>query len=224
MVSDTVKVQPVTLRSASDVDIKDSYLLNWIYMSEIPLTHQITALLSQAAAGDDRAREELIAIVYQQLRKIAQVRMAGERSGHMLQATELVHEAYLKLIPGLADRGFRNRFEFYGAAGEAMRRILVDHARRRRTAKRGSGESPLPLSNVAQLAENSDPSAVLALDEAFERLETENPDVAKLVRLRFFAGLDVRETASALSISEATVKRRWHFARAVLFEALDRKV
>lgn len=193
-------------------------------MIEPKETHRITLLLSQIADGDERARDELVTAVYQQLRKIAQVRMAAEGPGHTLQATELVHEAYLRLSPGMGERGFRNRYDFYGAAGEAMRRILIDHARRRRTAKRGSGQSALPLSNVAQLADTADPAAVLALNEAFERLESESPELGKLVRLRFFAGLDVAETAMALGVSEPTVKRRWRFARAVLFEALERKV
>jgi len=184
-------------------------------------THRITLLLSQIAVGDERASDELVAAVYQQLRKIAQVRMGAERTGHTLQATELVHEAYLKLVPDMGDRGFKNRYEFYGAAGEAMRRILIDHARRRRTAKRGSGKTALPISSVAQLADTADPEAVLALNEAFERLESENPELAKLVRLRFFAGLSVEEAAKALGISEPTVKRRWRFARTVLFEALE---
>ena len=186
-------------------------------------THRITGLLSQVAAGEEGARAELIEAVYQQLRKIAQARLAAEAPGHTLQATELVHEAYLKIVPSMGDRGFGNRHDFYGAAGEAMRRILVDYARRRRAAKRGSGQRALPLSNVAQLAETADPAVVLALNEAFEHLEAVNPDLAAVVRLRFFAGLDVVETAQALGISEPTVKRRWRFARAVLFEALEGK-
>jgi RNA polymerase sigma factor (TIGR02999 family) len=187
-------------------------------------THRVTRLLAQISNGDERARDEFVTAVYQQLRKIARVRMAAEGPGHTLQATELVHEAYLKLAPNLGDRGFRNRFEFYAAAGEAMRRILTDHARRRQTAKRGSGQKALPLSNVAQLADTADPSAVLAFNEAFEHLEVESPDLATLVRLRFFAGLDVAETAKALDVSEPTVKRRWRLARAMLFEALEGKV
>jgi RNA polymerase sigma factor (TIGR02999 family) len=192
-------------------------------MTKTTQTHRITLLLSQLADGDEHARGELVAAVYQQLRKIAQVRMGAERPDHTLQATELVHEVYLKLVPHLGDRGFKNRHEFYGAAGEAMRRILIDHARKRRTAKRGSGETTLPISSVAQLADTADPDALLALNEAFERLEAGSPELGKLVRLRFFAGLSVKETASALEISEPTVKRRWRFARTVLFEAMSGK-
>ena len=149
--------------------------------------------------------------------------MAAEGLNPTLQATELVHEAYLKLEPGMGERGFRNRYDFYGAAAEAMRRILIDHARRRRATKRGSGRPALPISNVAQLADTGDPEAVLALNEAFEHLESENPELAKVVRLRFFAGLSVQETAKTLGISEPTVKRRWRFARTVLFESLEEK-
>lgn len=186
-------------------------------------THRITRLLSQVADGHEEARDDLISAVYQQLRKIAQRRMATEGPTPTLQATELVHEAYLKLAPGMGERGFRNRYDFYGAAAEAMRRILIDHARRRRAAKRGSGRPALPISNVAQLADTGDPEDVLALNEAFEHLESENPDLAKVVRLRFFAGLSVQETAKTLGVSEPTVKRRWRFARTVLFEVLEEK-
>ena len=186
-------------------------------------THHITRLLSQVADGQEDARDELVGAVYQQLRKIAQRRMAAEGPNPSLQATELVHEAYLKLAPGMGERGFRNRYDFYGAAAEAMRRILIDHARRRQAAKRGSGRPALPISNVAQLADTGDPEDVLALNEAFEHLESENPELAKVVRLRFFAGLSVQETAKTLGISEPTVKRRWRFARTVLFEALEEK-
>ncbi len=192
-------------------------------MSKQTETHRITQLLAQVADGGEDARDELVTAVYQQLRKIAQRRMAGEGPNPSLQATELVHEAYLKLEPGMGQRGFQNRYEFYGAAAEAMRRILIDHARRRRAAKRGSGRPALPISNVAQLADTGDPEDVLALNEAFEHLESENPDLAKVVRLRFFAGLSVQETAKTLGVSEPTVKRRWRFARTVLFEVLEEK-
>ncbi len=192
-------------------------------MTEQKETHHITRLLSQVAEGQEHARDDLVSAVYQQLRKIAQRRMAGEGPNPSLQATELVHEAYLKLEPGMGERGFRNRSDFYGAAAEAMRRILIDHARRRRAAKRGSGRPALPISNVAQLADAGDPEDVLALNEAFEHLESENPELAKVVSLRFFAGLSVEETAKTLGVSEPTVKRRWRFARTVLFEVLEEK-
>ena len=185
---------------------------------------EITGLLRRWSAGDECARDQLIPLVYEGLRELAHRRLGGAPFESSLDTTELVHEAYLRLAPGMGERGLRNRYDFYGAAGEAMRRILIDHARRRQTARRGSGQSALPLSNVAQMADTADPAAVLALNEAFERLESESPDLAKLVRLRFFAGLDVAETAKALGVSEPTVKRRWRFARTVLFEALEGKV
>jgi len=193
-------------------------------MSEPAQTHRVTRLLSQMTNGDSSAREELITIVYGQLRKIAQVRLNAEAPGHTLQATELVHEAYLKLEPNMGQRGFRNRGEFYAAAGEAMRRILIDHARGRQAAKRGGGVQSLQLTDVAQLADESDSAAVLALNEAFEQLEAGYPELANLVRLRFFAGLGVVETANAMGISEASVKRRWHFARTLLFESMERNL
>ncbi len=185
-------------------------------------THQVTRLLGEIAEGKDAARDELVRAVYNQLRKIAQMRMAAERPDHTLQATALVHEAYLKLAPGLAEREIKNHYDFYGAASEAMRRILVDHARARSSQKRGGG-LVLRLESVAQLADADDPEAVMALDEAFEILEKRHSDLARLVRLRFFAGLSVEETARVLEVSEPTVKRRWQMARMILFDLLEKK-
>lgn len=192
-------------------------------MIQEPETHRITQLLSDVAGGDSEAREALISAVYRQLRKIAQVHMSGEGSGRSMQATELVHEVYLKIASGMGDRGFQNRYDFYGAAAEAMRRILIDHARRRGAAKRGKGKPTLPIASVAHLADTADPEAILALNDAFEHLESQDPELAELVRLRFYAGLSVEETAQTLGVSEPTVKRRWRFARALLLEALEGK-
>ena len=188
-------------------------------------THKVTRLLGEIAEGKTSARDELISAVYQQLRQIAKVRMAAERPDHTLQPTALVHEAYLRLMPGVEERNITNHYDFYGAAAEAMRRVLIDHARGRQREKRGGGSEKqrISIDTVEDLADAGDPFVILALDEAFEQLERQHPDRAEVVRLRFFAGLSVEDTAKALGISEPTVKRRWRTARALLFQALDRK-
>ena len=146
--------------------------------------------------------------------------MSAERPDHALQATELVHEVYVKLLPSF-EGYLKSRYDFYGAAAEAMRRILIDHARTRLSKKRGDG-AKVSIENVAQLANDDDPEAVMALNEAFEKLDRDHPDLAKLVRLRFFAGLSVEETARVMEVSEPTVKRRWRVARTLLFDALEK--
>ncbi|MBL8898131.1 MAG: sigma-70 family RNA polymerase sigma factor [Planctomycetes bacterium] len=160
----------------------------------------------------------LVELVYEQLRKVAQLRMQGERQGHTLQATALVHEVYLKLAEGRAVP-WSARKEFYAAAAEAMRRVLIDHARMRGTAKRG-GARRREVLNVADLAQHDDPSFALALDDAIGRLEREEPRAAAVVRLRFYAGLSVEETAETLGQSRRTTLRDWEFARAWLRDAL----
>ena len=176
---------------------------------------QVTELL-RAIGKRDSASEELLEIVYDHLRAIARQRMAGERAGHTLQATALVHEAFMRLV-GDEELGFENRAHFYAAAAQAMRRILIDHARRRNTEKRGGERKRVPMSGV-DLATDTDPEQVMALEEAMARLEQSDPRAASVVRLRFFAGLDVEETASVLGLSERTVMRDWSFARATLFQ------
>lgn len=178
-----------------------------------------TKLILAASAGDQRAADALLPLVYGQLRAIAQERMATERPGHTLQATALVHEAYLKLT-GAGDIPWSGRAGFLHAASEAMRRILIDHARRRNAQKR---ERPIvrpTLKDVADLASTEDSFEILAFDEAFLRLEGEYPEAAAVVRLRFYAGLSVEQTAEALSVSPRTVNREWTFARAWLHGAL----
>jgi RNA polymerase sigma factor (TIGR02999 family) len=161
---------------------------------------------------------ELLAAVYEHLRAIARQRMSKENPGHTLQATALVHEAFLRIGQ---DRRlpFRDRAHFYATAAEAMRRILIDHARSKNTDKRqprGGGVAPPELMSVVDLAENPDPDQILALDRAMERLEGAEPEVAAVVRLRFFAGLTVDDTAEALAISPRQVDRLWGYARAWL--------
>lgn len=185
-------------------------------------SENVTRLLHAAAQGDSSSSEELLALVYDQLRVIARQRMAGERSSHTLQATALVHEAYVRLL-GREGVRWTGRGHFFLAAAEAMRRILVDHARARNADKRQGGRRvALDIINVADAAVDTDPAAVLALDDAIARLERLDPDTAAVVRLRFYAGLSVESVAEALGISPRTVKREWAFARAWLRSALTR--
>lgn len=177
----------------------------------------VTRLLQNAGRRDD-AREQLLALVYDHLRRIAQERMNRERAGHTLEATGLVHEVFLRLL-GEENISWQNRAHFYAAAAQAMRRILIDHARKRRAEKRGGSRGRVPLS-VVDLAAETDPDQILALDEALDHLERTDPRAASVVRLRFFAGLGVAETAAALELSERTVMRDWAYARAVLFNAV----
>lgn len=156
--------------------------------------------------------------VYQQLRVIARQRLSSESKGHTLQATALVHEAYMRLQRHDAIMAL-DRSAFLAAAAEAMRRILVDHARTKKRLKRGRGVKPTLL-DVAELAEQNDPDLVLSLDEAICRLESVDAAAAQVVRLRFYAGLSVEETAEVMRISDRTVKRDWAFARAWLYEQL----
>ncbi len=178
----------------------------------------VTSLLQRAAAGDTGATNELLSVVYAQLKAIAKHRMSNEAPGHTLQATALVHEAFLRLI-GARNVPWQNRAHFYATAAEAMRRVLFDHARSRKRQKRGGNLRKLPL-NVAELAALHDSEQILALESAVCRLENQNPDAAQIVRLRFYGGLSVDQTAEIIGISPRTVDRRWKFARAWLFKTL----
>lgn len=180
--------------------------------------------MTQASGADqgpapDQEPRELLAAVYDQLRAIARERMRAENPGHTLQATALVHEAFLRIGQG-GRIAFRDRAHFFATAAEAMRRILIDHARARGAAKRTAPENE-PLS-VADLARNPDPEQILALDRALQRLQDAEPEVAAVVRLRFFAGLSGDETAEALGISPRQVDRHWAYARAWLARAVGR--
>jgi RNA polymerase sigma factor (TIGR02999 family) len=179
---------------------------------------QVTRILAAIGEGDRQAPEELLPLVYDELRKLAASRMAHESPGHTLQATALVHEAYLRLI-GDDPQPWQNRGHFFAAAAESMRRILVEHARRRGRVKRGGNRRRVPLS-VADLAADSDSSDVLALDEAVRRMEQEDERMAQVVMLRFYAGLSIEETAEALAVSARTVKRDWTGARVWLYREL----
>lgn len=179
----------------------------------------VTRILAAIEQGDAQAADELLPLVYRQLHRIAQQQMARERPDHTLQATALVHEAYLRLV-GNRDIEWANRAHFFAAAAEAMRRILVDQARKRGRIKRGGGRARVPMS-VADLAAEQNPSEILALDEALKRLEKEDARMSRVVMLRFFAGLSIDDTANAMGISPRTVKREWTCARAWLFQALQ---
>ena len=165
-----------------------------------------------------KAAGELLPLVYDQLRKLAAQRLAQEKPGQTLQATALVHEAYLRLVGAADDRHWEGRGHFFAACAEAMRRILVDNARRKRRAKHGGGRRRVPLDDVAALPAATDD--LLALDEALTRLAAAAPEAAQLVQLRYFAGLSVEEAAESLGVARATAYRHWTFARAWLLEEL----
>ncbi|HEY1686640.1 MAG TPA: ECF-type sigma factor [Tepidisphaeraceae bacterium] len=183
------------------------------------LRQNITLLLERAGQGDGQVSSELLPLVYEELRKLAVHRMTNERNDHTLQATALVHEAYLRLV-GNDEQAWANRAHFFAAAAEAMRRILIEHARTKGSARRGGDQKKLPM-DVLDLAAIDDPEQIMALDEAISRLESQDADAARVVRLRFYAGLSVEETAEVMNISPRTVKREWTFARAFLFRELE---
>ncbi|MCI0364711.1 MAG: sigma-70 family RNA polymerase sigma factor [Phycisphaerales bacterium] len=183
---------------------------------------QVTQILSDISAGRRESAGVLLPLVYQQLRAIAQQRMNQERTGHTLQATALVHEAYLRLV-GDGEIRWDHRGHFFAAAAEAMRRILIEHARARARLKRGGPDSPRPdlsIADVADLASCDNPEGIIALDEAICRLKEQQPRAADVVRLRFYAGMSVDDTAKALGVSPRTVDLDWSFARAWLYRAL----
>lgn len=184
---------------------------------------QVTRLLNAAAAGDPKAPNELFELIYEQLRAIARKRLAADRPGHTLQATALVNEAYIRLL-GKPGATWAGRGHFFRAAAQAMRQILIDHARARKADKRGGGRAALLITSVADLASAADPAGFLALDDAILRLEKVDALAASVVRLRFYAGLPPVEVAEALGASERTVRREWAFARGWLRDALEREL
>lgn len=187
-----------------------------------PSPIHVTQLLNAASEGDSRAAEELLPMVYQELRKLAQARMAHEPKGQTLQPTALVHEAYMRLI-GSADVKWDGRGHFFGAAAKAMRRILVERARSRSRLKRGGDRQRIELGEQLAVSTVGDERAddeLVALDSVLERLEAYDKRKSEVVMLRYFAGLSIEETAAALGVSPATVKNEWAFARAWLHREL----
>ncbi len=183
----------------------------------------LTVILQQLAAGQPDAGDDLLALVYQQLRTLARHRLQSDASS-TLQPTELVHEAWLQLGGGRdGSPAWENRRHFFGAAARAMQQILVGHARRKGAAKRGSARPALELGSILDLAADPVPETILALDEALASLRTTFPDEAEVVMLRFYAGLSVAETSAALQTSPRQVERHWQFARAWLYDAITRE-
>jgi RNA polymerase sigma factor (TIGR02999 family) len=175
----------------------------------------VTRILSQIEEGDGKAAEQLLPLVYGELRKLASQKMAQEAPGQTLQATALVHEAYIRLVDNDKAQHWNSRGHFFAAADEAMRRILVERARRRRTLRAGGELRRIELSSADQETEGPGLD-VLALNEALERLQSKDPRSAELVKLRFFAGLDRQQAAEMLGVSLATVDEDWAYAKSWL--------
>jgi RNA polymerase sigma factor (TIGR02999 family) len=180
---------------------------------------EVTRILSAIEQGDGKAAGQLLPLVYDELRKLAAAKLAHEKPGQTLQATALVHEAYLRLVDVEKSQHWNSRGHFFAAAAEAMRRILAENARQKRRLKRGASQPRTPLDDVTVECEVSQDD-LLALDEALTRLAQEDPEKADVVKLRFFAGLSHEEAAAVLGISAVTAKRHWRYARAWLHKEL----
>jgi RNA polymerase sigma factor (TIGR02999 family) len=184
-------------------------------------TSEVTQLLERIDGGDPHAPEQLLPLVYDELRRLAALKMAQERPDQTLQATALVHEAYLRLVGNQKDHRWDNRRHFFAAAAEAMRRILVENARRKASRKHG-GELTRRALDPDQVADPERADDLLALDEALERLNEVDPPVAALVRLRYFAGMTIPEAARALGVAPRTADGYWAYAKAWLLEQITK--
>jgi RNA polymerase sigma factor (TIGR02999 family) len=184
---------------------------------------EVTRILSAIERGDPHAAEQLLPLVYDELRRLAAHKMAQESSGQTLQATALVHEAYLRLVGGGEDQRWDGRGHLFAAAAEAMRRILVERARGKATVKRGGGRRQLNLDQLALAADDRPHEDLLALDEALAELERHDAQAAGLVKLRYFAGLSHQQAAEALGVSRRAADRLWALARAWLFRQISGK-
>ena len=180
---------------------------------------QITQVLNAVERGDPQAAEDLLPLVYEELRKLAAVRMANESSGHTLQPTALVHEAWLRLVGNDANAQFANRAHFFAAAAEAMRRILIERARRKGAEKRGGNWERIDLDKV-DIAVDADDDTILLVNEALEKLAKEDANAAEIAKLRFFGGLTLEEAGQVLGVTERTANRYWAFARVWLFDEI----
>jgi RNA polymerase sigma factor (TIGR02999 family) len=183
---------------------------------------EVTRVLSAIEQGDPHAAEQLMPLVYQELRALAAQRLAQEQPGQTLQATALVHEAYLRLVDGDKAVHWNSRAHFFGAAAEAMRRILVDQARRKQADKRGGQGRRVPL-DAADIAFTSPVEELLDIDEALTRLAAEDPQAARLIQLRYFTGLSIEDAAEVVGISRSTAYEHWSYARVRLKTLLDRE-
>src|SRR5437588_10412214 len=182
----------------------------------------VTRILSAIEEGDPHAAEQLLPLVYDELRQLAAQRLAQEKPGQTLQATALVHEAYLRLVDGDKAAHWNSRAHFFGAAAEAMRRILVDQARRKQAIKRGGQGRRVPL-DVADVGFTSPADDLLDIDEALTCLTAEDPQAARLIQLRYFAGLSIEDAAEVVGISRSTAYEHWSYARVRLKTLLDRE-
>jgi RNA polymerase sigma factor (TIGR02999 family) len=183
----------------------------------------VTLILNRAQTGDPNAASELLPLVYDELRDLAAARMANERAGHTLQPTALVHEAWLRLTGNDSEAQFANRAHFFAAAAEAMKRILIDRARRKSAGKRGIGWERINLDKI-EIAADADDEILLLVSEALDKLAQEQPQAAEVVKLRFFVGLTLDEAGQVLGFTERTAKRYWAFARAWLYDAIKAAV
>ena len=181
----------------------------------------VTHILSQIDSGDPQAAEQLLPLVYDELRRLAAVKLAQEKPGQTLQATALVHEAFVRLIGSESEPIFEHRGHFFAAAAEAMRRILIDQARHKASLKRGGDKERIDIDNL-EFAAGGPASDILDVDEALQKFEKHDPLKAKLVKLRFYGGLSLAEVAAALNISASTADRYWSYARAWLHRELTK--
>jgi RNA polymerase sigma factor (TIGR02999 family) len=179
----------------------------------------VTQILSRIESGDVTASEQLLPLVYEELRKLAAARISNEKPGQTLQATALVHEAYLRLVDGNKAQHWNSRGHFFAAAAEAMRRLLVEQARRKKRPRHGGNRQRIDLDSQLAIADEAD-HQLLAINDALELLAAEEPEAAAVVKLRYFAGLTVAETAAAMNISVRTANRHWTYARAWLYQQL----
>ncbi len=180
----------------------------------------VTRILHSVESGDAKAADRLLPLVYDELRKLAAHKMVNESSGHTLQPTALVHEAWLRLV-GSEQRTWQNRVHFFGAAAEAMRRILIDRARRKRAMRHGGGQKRVDVEDV-EIASATADDQLLAVNEALDKLAAQDKQKAELVKLRYFVGMTIEEAAQILGVSEPTAKRYWTYARAWLYHEIQK--
>ena len=183
--------------------------------------NEVTQILKDIGCGDARAAADLLPLVYEELRRLARARMSNELPNHTLQATALVHEAYIRLVDA-DEQSWANRAHFFAAAAEAMRRILIEHARRRRSLRRGGDKTHVAIDDDLQIAAPAPDDELLSVHDALEKLAVHDREKAELVKLKYFAGLTTQEAAGILGMSEPTAKRHWAYARAWLFRDIHR--